>query len=170
MPLLGHSKALRYAKRFIKCLTLTFTKYSAMVILYALAYEFVIWTHLSHFLWKLYTRAQAYQTFTRATNYDKSSRRPVGAMLTNVRIVEGGIRCTGFQEMCLAVHFVLFCILVCYLISELIYHLILTILVYGLKTLFFRDLGRLWVLKELRECKGVAGSSACKELYYVYFM
>jgi hypothetical protein len=39
---------------------------------------------------------------------DKSSRRPVGAMLTNVRTVEGGIRCTGFQEMCLAVHFV-FC-------------------------------------------------------------
>ena len=37
----------------------------------------------------------------------------------------------------------LFCILVFYLISELIYHLILAILVYGLKTLFSRDLGRL---------------------------
>ena len=49
-------------------------------------------------------------------------------------------------------------------------HLILTILVYGLKTLFFLDLGRLCVLKEIRECKGVARGNACKELYYVYFM
>jgi len=64
----------------------------------------------------------------------------------------------------------LFCILVFYLISELIYHLILAILVYGLKTLFSRDLGRLWVVKEIREYKGVARGNACKEVYYVYFM
>jgi len=60
----------------------------------------------------------------------------VGLMLTNVSTVEGGIRDTGFQEMCMAVHFVLFSTLVCYLISELIYHVILPVLVYGLKTLF----------------------------------
>jgi hypothetical protein len=47
----------------------------------------------------------------------------------------------GVSGNVMAVHFVLFCILVCYLISELIHHLILPVLLYGLKTLFFRDLG-----------------------------